>query len=244
MTKYPWDDYLTERDKKVFSAAGFASRAGFGKRPAVIVVDVNYNFVGDKPEPILESIKEWSLSCGEEGWTGIRAIQKILAAARPKGVPVIYTTGTLRDDGFDAGSWAWKNARTVEDIGKKQLGNEIVADIAPQPQDLVIRKQKPSGFFGTPLMSFLTDLNVDSLIVTGTTTSGCVYATVVDAFSYNLRSMVVEEGCFDRGQASHAMALMNMNAKYADVIKLDETLSYLNGLPVPASMIPKKVANM
>lgn len=244
MTKYPWDDYLTERDKKVFSSAGFASRAGFGKRPAVIVVDVNYNFVGDKPEPILESIKEWSLSCGQEGWDGIRAIQKILAAARPKGVPVIYTTGELRDDGFDAGGWAWKNARTVDNIEKKQLGNAIVADIAPQPQDLVIKKQKPSGFFGTPLMSFLTDLGVDSLIVTGTTTSGCVHATVVDAFSFNLRSMVVEEGCFDRGQASHAMALMNMNAKYADVIKLDETLSYLNGLPVPAGMVPKKVANM
>jgi isochorismate hydrolase len=67
---------------------------------------------------------------------------------------------------------------------------------------------------------------------------------VVDAFSFNLRSMVVEEGCFDRGQASHAMALMNMNAKYADVIKLEETLSYLNGLPIPAGMVPKKAANM
>ena len=244
MTKYPWDDYLTERDKKVFDAAGFATKAGFGKRPAVIVVDVNYNFFGDKPEPILDSIKEWSHSCGEEGWDGIRAIQKILAAARPKGVPVIYTTGDLRDDGFDAGGWAWKNARTVANIEKTQFGNAIVADIGPQPQDLVIKKQKPSGFFGTPLMSFLMDLGVDSLIVTGTTTSGCVHATVVDAFSYNVRSLVVEEGCFDRGQASHAMALMNMNAKYADVIKLEEALSYLNGLPVPAGMVPKKVANM
>ena len=94
-------------------------------------------------------------------------------------------------------------------------------------------------------MSFLTDLGVDSLIVTGTTTSGCVHATVVDAFSYNLRCSVVEEGCFDRGQASHAMALMNMNAKYADVIKLsvEEALSYLNGLPVPAGMQVKKVVN-
>ena len=93
-------------------------------------------------------------------------------------------------------------------------------------------------------MSFLTDLGVDSLIVTGTTTSGCVHATVVDAFSFNLRCSVVEEGCFDRGQASHALALMNMNAKYADVIKLEEALSYLNGLPVPASMQIKKVVNL
>jgi maleamate amidohydrolase len=244
MSKYPWDEFLTERDRAVFAAAGFSQRAGFGKRPAVIVVDVNYNFVGDKPAPILESIKEWSHSCGEEGWAGVHAIARILAAARPKGEPVIYTTGDLRDDRFDAGGWAWKNARTVDNIEKKQLGNAIVAEIAPQPQDLIIKKQKPSGFFGSPLMSFLTDLGVDSLIVTGTTTSGCVHATVVDAFSFNLRCSVVEEGCFDRGQASHAMALMNMNAKYADVIKLQEALSYLNGLPVPASMQVKKVVNL
>lgn len=240
----PWDPFLTERDKQVFSAAGFGARAGFGKRPAVIVIDVSYNFTGDKPLPVTESIKEWSLSCGEEGWTGISAIQKVLAAARPKGVPVIYTTGELRDDGFDSGGWAWKNARIVDDIKKKQAGNEIVAEIGPQPQDIVIKKQKPSGFFGTPLMSFLTDLNVDSLIVTGTTTSGCVHATVVDAFSYNLRTLVVEEGCFDRGQASHAMALMNMNAKYSDVLKLEEILAYLNNLPVPAGMSEKKVVNL
>ena len=87
----PWDAFLTERDKAVFAAGGFGQRAGFGKRPAVIVVDVNYNFVGDKPAPILESIKEWSHSCGEEGWAGVHAIARILAAARPKGVPVIYT---------------------------------------------------------------------------------------------------------------------------------------------------------
>lgn len=243
MTK-PWDPFLTERDKKVFSAAGFGAHAGFGKRPAVIVIDVSYNFTGDKPLPVMESIKEWSLSCGEEGWAGVDAIQKVLMAARPKGVPVIYTTGELRDDGFDSGGWAWKNARIVDDIKKKQAGNEIVAEIAPQPQDIVIKKQKPSGFFGTPLMSFLTDMNVDSLIVTGTTTSGCVHATVVDAFSYNLRTLVVEEGCFDRGEASHAMALMNMNAKYSDVLKLQEVLTYLNNLPVPAGMTEKKVVNL
>jgi maleamate amidohydrolase len=244
MTKYPWEDFLTERDKQVFAKSGFGKAAGFGKRPAVIVVDVNYNFTGDKPEPILESIKEWSLSCGSEGWDGVYAIQKLLAAARPKGIPIIYTTGELRDDGFDAGGWAWKNARITDNIEKKQKGNAIVDDIAPQPQDIVIKKQKPSGFFGTPLMSFLTDMNVDSLIVTGTTTSGCVHATVVDAFSYNLRSILVEEGCFDRGQASHAMALMNMNAKYADVMKLEEVLAYLNELPVPAGMAEKKVVNL
>ncbi len=174
----------------------------------------------------------------------MRAIAELIAAARPRGVPIIYTTGELRDDGFDTGGWAWKNSRIVDNVEKKQFGNRIHDDIAPQPQDLVIKKQKPSGFFGTPLMSFLVDLNVDSLIVTGTSTSGCVHATVVDAFSYNLRCSVVEEGCFDRGQASHAMALMNMDAKYADVIKLEAAISYLNALPLANSSFEKKVVNL
>src|SRR5204863_8116530 len=84
-------------------------------------------------------------------------------------------------------------------------GNGIVAPIAPSPKDIVIRKQKPSGFFGSNLASFLTLLGCDSIIVTGTTTSGCVRATVVDAFSLNYRVILAEEGCFDRSEASHAV---------------------------------------
>ena len=98
-------------------------------------------------------------------------------------------------------------------------GNEIVAEIAPGPQDIVIYKQKPSGFFGTNMASYLTLLGCDSVIVTGTTTSGCVRATVLDAFSLNYRIALAEEGCFDRSQASHAINLCDMNAKYADVVK-------------------------
>ena len=98
-------------------------------------------------------------------------------------------------------------------------GNEIVTPIAPGPKDIVVLKQKPSGFFGTNLASYLTLLGCDSLIVTGTTTSGCVRATVLDAFSLNYRVALAEEGCFDRSQASHAINLCDMNAKYADVVK-------------------------
>ena len=103
-------------------------------------------------------------------------------------------------------------------------GNEIVAEIAPGAQDIVIYKQKPSGFFGTNMTSYLTLLGCDSVIVTGTTTSGCVRATVLDAFSLNYRITLAEEGCFDRSQASHAINLCDMNAKYADVVKTSEVL--------------------
>ncbi len=234
MAEHIWDRFLTERDRQVFASAGFGARQGFGKRPAIVVIDVNYNFCGDRPEPILESIKRWHTSCGEEAWDGIKAIARLLAAARAKGLPVVYSTGTRRPDAWDAGSWAWKNSRTTESrpAPKGALnGNDIVADIAPQPSDIVIRKQKPSVFSGTPLRSFLTLLGADSLIVTGTTTSGCVRATVIDAFSENYRVAVVEEGCFDRSQASHAINLCDMHAKYADVVRLEEALAHIDTLP-------------
>jgi maleamate amidohydrolase len=241
MAEYIWDKFLTERDKLVFARAGFGARQGFGRRPAIIVVDVNYAFCGDKPEPILESIKRWHTSCGEEAWEGLRAISKLLAVARAKGLPIIYSTGTRRPDAWDAGSWAWKNSRTTERPPAPQgtvNGNEIVAEIAPQPSDIVICKQKPSVFSGTPLRSFLTLLGADSVIVTGTTTSGCVRATVIDAFSENYRVSVVEEGCFDRSQASHAINLCDMHAKYADVVKLDETIAFIGTLPAGLFELP------
>jgi nicotinamidase-related amidase len=129
-------------------------------------------------------------------------------------------------------------------------GNEIMAEIAPASRDIVVHKQKPSGFFGTNMASYLQLLGADSVIVTGTTTSGCVRATVLDAFSLNFRVAVAEEGCFDRSQASHAINLCDMHAKYADVVKTAEVLSYFdmlpNGLfelPRGAATAPAKAAN-
>ena len=234
MSEPVWNKFLSERDKQVFAAAGYATRQGFGLRPATLVVDVNYAFCGDRPEPILESIKRWRNSCGAEAWEGVKAIKRLLAAARARGLPVIYSTGTRRDDDWDRGSWNWKNSRAAErprTQASGQDGNTIVPDIAPQLQDIVIEKLKPSVFFGTPLLSYLVLLGADSLIVAGTTTSGCVRATVVDAFSNNYRVALVEEGCFDRSQASHALSLCDMNAKYADVVTLEETLAYMEALP-------------
>ena len=121
-------------------------------------------------------------------------------------------------------------------------GNEIVAPLAPAPQDIVVLKQKPSGFFGTNMVSYLTLLGCDSLIVTGTTTSGCVRATVLDAFSLNYRIALAEEGCFDRSQASHAINLCDMNAKYADVVKTSDILAYLETLPTGMFDLPRGTA--
>ena len=121
---------------------------------------------------------------------------------------------------------------------RQALGNQIVPPISPQPQDIVIRKNKPSAFFGSPLAGYLVDLQADSIIVCGTTTSGCVRATVIDGFSYNFRMSVVEECTFDRGEVSHAMNLFDLNCKYADVIPTDEAVRGLEHLPARATLAP------
>jgi maleamate amidohydrolase len=228
-----WDDVLGDTDREVFAAAGWGRRAGFGERPVLAVIDVNYNFCGDRPEPILESIKRWRYSCGEVAWTtAIPAIQRLLGMARRKRLPVAYTTNPRRADGFDLGVWALKSHRSEDDVDVAgHEGNEIVAEVAPQPGDLFIEKRKPSAFFGTPLMSHLTRLRADSLILTGTTTSGCVRATAVDALSYDLKVTIPDEAVFDRSDLSHKVSLLDLHMKYVDVVGVDEVAAYLEGLP-------------
>ena len=113
MNERIWDKFLTERDKAVFTAGGFGARAGFGKRPALLVIDVNWAFCGERPEPILESIKRFRNSCGEAAWEAMPYLQRLIAAARDKGVPVIYTHALPRPNAVHAGGWARKNSRAM-----------------------------------------------------------------------------------------------------------------------------------
>jgi nicotinamidase-related amidase len=227
-----WDDVLPERDRAVYEAAGWGRDAGFGERPVLLVVDVIYNFVGDRPEPILESIKRWRYSCGERGWEGVRHLQRLIAAAREKEVPIIYTGMDRRPDGFDQGSWNWKSSRSSDasDI-VGSLGNEIVAEVAPEPRDVYFVKRKPSAFLGTPLLGHLVYLGADTVITTGTTTSGCVRATAADAAQYNFRSIVPEECVWDRGELTHKVNLFDIQMKYGDVSTTDAVIEYLRSLP-------------
>lgn len=223
-----WDDVLSERDREVYRAAGYGARAGGGSRPALLVIDVTYDFVGDKPEPILDSIKKFPNSCGEVGWRGMEYIRELLELCREQDVPIFYTKGMDERSAITRGSWTWKNAKAMNkgELAER-MGNEIPDMIAPRAGELVIQKTKPSGFFGTPLSSYLIGLGVDTVLVTGTTTSGCVRATVIDAFSNNFRTIVVEEGVFDRGEVSHKINLFDMHSKYADVISLEEAKRYV-----------------
>ena len=227
------DEFLTETDKSVFKAAGWGRNAGFGSRPAILIVDVNYNFCGDRAEPILESIKRWRYSCGSVAWDkSIPAIIKILQHSREKRLPIIYTTNPRREDGFDLGIWTLKSYRAEDKVDiEGHMGNEIVKEIAPEDSDLFIEKRKPSAFFGTPLISHLNMMKADSLIILGSTTSGCVRASAVDALSYDIKVTIPHQGVFDRGEASHKLALFDLHMKYVDVTDLDDVLDYLKKLP-------------
>ena len=224
-----WDSYLTPDDVEIYEAAGYGARSVWGCRPALLVVDVNYNFVGESPMPILESIRTFRNSCGEAGWDAVHAIEQLLAAARPAGVPVFYTTQQADARATVVGGWGRKNSRVGddEDMERSAFGVRIVDQIAPVPDDIVIVKDKPSAFFATPLVSYLNELRVDTVIVAGGTTSGCVRASVIDAFSFNYTVVVVEEACFDRAPVSHAVNLFEIQAKYADVVPLADVVPYL-----------------
>jgi nicotinamidase-related amidase len=228
-----WDTYLSERDKALFPFVGFGRRAGYGRRPVILVVDVSYSFTGDRPaDSIFDSVARWPNSCGAEAWDGVANIGKLLEVARKKRLPIFYTTGSSRPVAgeFGLGRWADKMERQSEELRNLELGNRIVEEIAPRETDLVIEKEKPSAFFGTLFSSYLTDLGADSIITCGATTSGCVRSSVIDGFSYNYRMVVVEEATFDRGEASHWISLFDMHMKYADVVSLDEVLEYIEDL--------------
>lgn len=218
---------LSPTDRDVISLSGFGQASPMGRRPALLVIDVTEAFCGDRPEPILESVQRYRNSCGEAAWRAIPIIAELAETARAAGAPVIYTRGMSPGSGIGPGRWAAKNSRAGEDRGDQ---HRIVGPLEPQPGDVVLDKAKPSGFFGTPLLSALLDREIDSLVVCGCTTSGCVRATVVDAFSHNLPVSVVADGCFDRISVSHNAGLLDMDLKYGNVIGVESAHDILGSL--------------
>lgn len=226
-----WNQYLTDEERAVYDEAGYGRRGGGGGSPALVVIDVTYEFVGDKPEPVRESIRRFPNSCGLFGWEAMPNIQDLLDVFREAGRPVFFTKGMDDRDALSRGTWSWKKDPNAEaSIARNPIANEIPPAIEPHAGERVIQKTKPSAFFGTPLSSYLVHLKIDTLVIAGTTTSGCVRATVLDSFSSNFRTIVAEDAVFDRIQTSHIMNCFDMNSKYADVIPTSEVVSYVRGL--------------
>jgi maleamate amidohydrolase len=228
----PWDDIISEDEQRAYRAAGFGRPSGLGHRPALLIIDVQYRTTGTEPRPFWESLKEFPTSCGDVAWKAVGQIEKLLALFRARGWPVLYPHVSPKQ-GFDAGRLADK-VPAIMTVG--QRGYDFVAEIAPQDGDILLPKKHPSAFFGTPLASYLINLQADTLVVTGCTTSGCVRGSVVDAFAYNFRVAVPHDAVYDRSQTSHAVNLFDMAEKYADVMSTDELVERLrssNAVPAP-----------
>jgi len=225
-----WDEFLTEQDKAHLVAAGMASqpRKGFGEKPALLIIDDYYSVLGTTPEPILESVKTWPMSCGLEGWEAIYQTQTLLASARANGIPVIFATGYGDDWPTPWNGRGNPGTRRELTPEQKKIAVKIVDEIAPIEGELVVRKASASAFYGTPLIAHLVYLGVDTVVACGETTSGCVRASVVDGATNRFRMGVVEECTYDRTQASHAINLFDMNQKYADVVPLAEAVAYFD----------------
>jgi nicotinamidase-related amidase len=222
-----WWDLLTAEEQVVYGRAGYGHDLEWGDRPALLIVDTTYAFTGHAPVPILEAIKEFPTACGESAWASIAQMEKVLEAFRTFDLPVLYTIGISDRTAVTRGAWRWKKTA----LGERQDqadANEIPPPIAPRAGDTVIPKTKPSAFFATPLASYLTGLGIDTVIVMGGVTSGCVRATVVDAFSQNYRTIVIPEAVFDRARAPHLANLLDMESKYAALQTVPEVLRHLD----------------
>jgi nicotinamidase-related amidase len=228
-----WDRYLSDADKEHLQASR-NQRVGFGRKPALLLVDLYRAVFGDKPEPLMEAIKTWPSSCGMAAWDALPHIQRLLAAARQAKIPVIHIT-MLSDSGvrdwYDA-AHRDAPAQPIDPndsaaLDRRRRRTDIVDEVAPITGEAVLRKTAPSAFWGTPLAAHLTYHGIDTLLICGESTSGCVRASVVDAAAHRYRVQVVEECVFDRHEAPHAVNLFDMHAKYADVIPLAEALNYL-----------------
>jgi nicotinamidase-related amidase len=211
--KMPWDDIVSEEDKRRYQAAGFGRQARLGLRPALLIIDVQYRTIGTAPAPFWDSIKEFPTSCGDVGWDAMANIARLLAVFRANDWPVMYPYVSPKEQ-FDQGRLAEKNPALMQVAAK---GYEFPAQIAPQPGDVMLPKKHPSAFFGTPLTSYLIDKRVDTLVVTGCTTSGCVRGSVVDGFANNFSVLVPFDAVYDRSQTAHAVNLFDMASKYANV---------------------------
>ena len=193
----------------------FDGRVGYGRKPAVVVIDFLNAYTTPGSPLFAEGVVD-----------AVRETVDLLDMARSKGVPIAYTRVIYSPNGLDGGVFVKKVP-----VLRKMVEGEPLADIVPElppgPDDVIINKQYASAFFGTPLAAMLTSLGVDTVILTGCSTSGCLRASAVDGMQYGFRVIVPEECVGDRHSGPHEANLFDINSKYGDVVSKAEVLEYL-----------------
>ncbi|WP_375691703.1 isochorismatase family protein [Pseudooceanicola sp. LIPI14-2-Ac024] len=208
-------------DLKANYSEAYSNRAGYGKRPALVMIDFAQAYFD--PDCVLYA--------GDGVRTALASALRIRAAAHAAGVPVILTEVTYQKGlgGIDGGRF-FEKALPLKAFMQGESTAAFAEGLVPRADELIVSKQYPSAFFGTSLASTLTAAGHDSVILTGLTTSGCVRASCVDSMSHGFTTVVVAEACGDRHSEPHEANLFDMNAKYADVVSEDEIIAYLSAL--------------
>lgn len=217
----PWEGFVGPGELRRFADNGFGAMRGPGARPCLVVVDVTTSFLGPRPgsdEP------PSPMGCGEMGWQRLPTIVGLVDTARATGIPVVFTRGSVASKTFCGGS---TKPTHTSSAARRVHEAPFPPEIAPREDEYVLEKTKASAFFATPLISYLVRNGIDTLVLAGAATSGCVRATAVDAASHNLHVCVVEDGCFDRSAFAHAANLFDVQMKYGDVVAADEVPSWL-----------------
>ena len=204
-----------DRDEELFEQRGFKRRMGYGARPALVVIDMQKGFTNSN-EPLGSNLD-----------SQIEATIPLIEVAHERGIPIFFTACVYDDPEMkDAGVWINK----IAGLASLRAGTqnvEIDDRLGMRKGDTFLQKKYASCFFGTDLISRLTSQGIDTLILTGCTTSGCVRATAVDSCQSGFRPIVVREAVGDRSAAAHEQSLFDLDAKYADVVPLDDALAYM-----------------
>lgn len=218
---HPWLHVIDDQEREVIERGRYGMRSPLGSRPALLLIDVQPTVVG-LDLPILEQIGEYPSGIGAEAHRAVRTLVPVVAAAREAGAPVIYTRLVTSD-----GIGMYGDRIDREPLLASDPRSQVVEELAPEPGDVVLEKQLASAFFGTPLSFVLSRHGVDTLLIGGGSTSGCVRASAVDAASHGYRVAVIEDGTFDRIRVSHAASLLDIWMKYGEVTAAGDAARYL-----------------
>ena len=202
----------------------YARKTFVGPAPALVAIDLYELAYQGGAKPPVELHRTYPSSCGIHAHQAIEPTKRLFAAARAAVLPIFYSTSDVRPESLPHNIVATRRQAVPKDPSVYAIRPEF----KPQPGDVVITKQRASAFFGTPLIAHLTQLGVRTIVMCGESTSGCVRASSVDAYSNGFHVVLVEECCFDRSMLSHKVNLFDLHHKYTDVMHADEVVAHLN----------------
>ena len=221
-----WKDVVSPGALDIY--AHYVRNILVGPSPALLAIDLYELAYQGGAKPVSELHKTFPSSCGEYAHAAIEPTKRLFNAARAASLPIFYTTQDTQPDGAPTRVTATKR----RDVPRDPALYAIRADFEPQRGDVIVPKQRASGFYGTPLLAHLIQLGIQTVIVCGESTSGCVRASSVDAYSHGFHVVIVEECCFDRSLLSHKVNLFDLHHKYADVMHVDNVIAHLDSQAV------------